>query len=296
MDSAWWRVCVHQSQHDTINRRRRCWKFSMGETMSATSNNIAIRNRLQIPMFKPGKQPGPKIFSSGDMNVLVRAVNALLNPSVTWGEKDDVQITDGNCRINLNKAKAGSGASSQAVQPFMLTDVFSDVLACIPFSLPAGLVYQGFWSSRGSYPPDAVTFAGFISGENRFYVCSNSVGPVATAPQDDPDHWTLIDPSPAPAAGSEWVAKEFKTRTSLVSETIFDIEHLYTYDTGPDSLNLLRTNDDGTNAETEIIVPPWVNGELIFAIPAETGLLNPETSSAVEWLIAGRSAQWAKYP
>jgi len=58
------------------------------------------------------------------MNVIVRTLRALTNPSISWGEKDDPQITDGNFKINLSRA-AASGAESQ-VKQFSLTSVHDD--------------------------------------------------------------------------------------------------------------------------------------------------------------------------
>src|SRR5438552_15923557 len=89
------------------------------------------------------------------------------------------------------------------------------------------------------------------------------------------------------------LAKEYKLRCSLTGETIFGITHTYSYATGPDSLNKQRTNNDGTNTETEIIVPPWTLNEIVFALPVRTDVL---LSGSNLPLLILRNAQWAKYP
>ena len=90
------------------------------------------------------------------------------------------------------------------------------------------------------------------------------------------------------------IAKEYKIQCSLEGETIFGLTHTYTYDDGPDANNVQRTNDDGTNSETEIVVPPWVVDEVIFAIPAQTDVLDLDGVPLKLLLI--RSSEWCKYP
>jgi hypothetical protein len=93
----------------------------MGEAMSdRTTSEVAIRNRMALPLFRAGKD-GPSIFSAGTMNILSRALTALMNPRIVWGERDDVQITDGNTLITLSRSSASESASSR-VQQYILTD------------------------------------------------------------------------------------------------------------------------------------------------------------------------------
>src|SRR5436190_6604341 len=95
--------------------------------MSLMSATKAIRNRMQVPLFKAGTER-PSIMSASDMNVLVRALNALLNPSVVRGERDDATITDGNFVIDVSNADE---ATDTAVKQFILKDAsFDDWLVC----------------------------------------------------------------------------------------------------------------------------------------------------------------------
>jgi hypothetical protein len=97
------------------------------------------------------------------------------------------------------------------------------------------------------------------------------------------------------------VAKEWKHRTSIQGETILAVQHTYTYSDGPTEdweagtdvrFNRVRTDDDGSDTEEQQITPPWVEGEIIWAIPADTGAVT-ETSETIDLLITGRSTQWA---
>jgi hypothetical protein len=90
------------------------------------------------------------------------------------------------------------------------------------------------------------------------------------------------------------VAKEYKLRNSLLGETIFTVPHTYSYAAGPDSNNIQRTNSDGTISEVEIVIPPWVVGETLYAVQVATGLVDL-SSNPITWEMIGRSAQWAKY-
>jgi len=92
-----------------------------------------------------------------------------------------------------------------------------------------------------------------------------------------------------------FIAKEYKLRNSLSGETIFSVAHTYAYGAGPDGNNIQRTNTDtvASVSEQEIVIPPWIVNEIIYAVEAGTGIVdgfgNPVTLQMV-----GRSAQWAK--
>lgn len=91
-----------------------------------------------------------------------------------------------------------------------------------------------------------------------------------------------------------YLAKEYKIQCSLEGETIFGTAHTYTYDDGPDANNVLRTNDDGSNNETEIVVPPWCVDEIVFGLPCTSDVLGPDLQPLKLLLI--RSSEWCKYP
>lgn len=73
---------------------------------------------MEIPLFKAGRG-GPQIFSASDMNLLVRVLRALVNPSIVrGGNKDKVTISDGNFQILLSDADGGGTTVTQ----YVLTD------------------------------------------------------------------------------------------------------------------------------------------------------------------------------
>ncbi len=99
-----------------------------------------------------------------------------------------------------------------------------------------------------------------------------------------------------------FIAKEYKHRETLTSETILGVDHDYTYADGPSedwavgtdsTYNRTRSDDDGSSTESQRLVPPWVEDEIISAIPAKTGVTT-EDDDVVSLLIVGRSTQWCK--
>jgi hypothetical protein len=195
------------------------------------ANLPAVRNKMQVDEFRPGKGT-PSLFSASDMNVHVAILRALVNPQIIWTDAHDkAELTDGNFTIQLSRsAIVASGA-----QMYRLKSVQDDY------------VTARTWDGTNEGATDA------------------------------------------------FIAKEYKARCSLTGETIFGIAHIYTYAAGPDSLNVQRTNDDGTHTETEIVVPPWVPDEIFYAVQVTTDVANPD-GGTINLLMFARSAQWAKYP
>ena len=92
-----------------------------------TSESKAVRNKMQIPLFKEGAGR-PSLWSSADMNVLVRAINALTNPTIKRGDKDDAQVADGNFLITIANADA---ATEGTTKQFVVKDYsFDNWLVC----------------------------------------------------------------------------------------------------------------------------------------------------------------------
>lgn len=64
------------------------------------------------------------------------------------------------------------------------------------------------------------------------------------------------------SSGDIPVAKPWKLRTSLTTESKYGVDHYYTYGTGPSGLNLLRTDkwpDAGGSggSEDQLVTPGW---------------------------------------
>lgn len=91
------------------------------------------------------------------------------------------------------------------------------------------------------------------------------------------------------------IAKDHKLKCSLATATIFGVIHTYTYAPGPDSNNKLRTNTWPTGNEQELVTPPWNVNDIVYAIPAETSLVGPD-SKKIKLITAGPCRQWAKIP
>jgi hypothetical protein len=93
-----------------------------------------------------------------------------------------------------------------------------------------------------------------------------------------------------------YIAKEFKHRNSLTTETEYATPMTYTYTpdgTDPNHLNVLRHKTDGTDTELQHILPIWTLDEEIGAIQQSTGVI-ADDGSAVTLLIQGRSAEWGQ--
>jgi hypothetical protein len=90
------------------------------------------------------------------------------------------------------------------------------------------------------------------------------------------------------------IAKEYKLRCSIASETILGVANTYTYADGGDALNKVRTHTRDAATQAEIVVPVWTPDEIIHAIKAKTGVNGPDTKPLTLLLL--RSGQWAKKP
>jgi hypothetical protein len=80
--------------------------------MKADASSTAVRNRMEIPLFRPGKE-GPQLSSADDMNVLVRAVRSLVNPMVSIGLEPKAELSDGNFNIQVPRATAAESSDTR---------------------------------------------------------------------------------------------------------------------------------------------------------------------------------------
>jgi hypothetical protein len=209
--------------------------------MSAKPSDTGPRKGAKIPRFQAGKD-GPSAFSASDMNRLVDALNAWLNPKIVRGDKDDIKISDSNVLITLAQGE-GTGepqrmyklATPTAERPTVVED---DYLICR-------------------------TWDGTTLGTTDVKI-----------------------------------AKQFKHRLSLTSETVLNETHNYTYaadsnDTSTYKQNKIRTVTVGSETEEQRIVPPWCPGDIIFADIAEnTGVTVGDTELTL--IDTSESRQWAR--
>jgi hypothetical protein len=90
------------------------------------------------------------------------------------------------------------------------------------------------------------------------------------------------------------IAKQYKHRISLTTETILGTDHSYSYsaDPGGDPDNPIRHDDDSSDIEDQRIVPPWCPGDIIYADSADTGVQDVDGND-IGLLVRSDSRQWA---
>jgi hypothetical protein len=88
------------------------------------------------------------------------------------------------------------------------------------------------------------------------------------------------------------LAKEYSIRNSVTDETVVGVPRTYSYEDGPDSLNVYRVHDDGTNSQVEIVTPPFRVDEIIYGIRSLTGVTDGDGNTI--GLLMIRSCQWGK--
>lgn len=64
---------------------------------------------MKLPFFKKKGRPSP--VSAADLNVLVRVLNAFLNPKVVVGQGNRVDIADGVWMLTIDNTILGSGTA-----------------------------------------------------------------------------------------------------------------------------------------------------------------------------------------
>lgn len=107
-----------------------------------------IYNGFKIPEFEREGRPSP--FSQEDMNLLVRAINALLNFRLVRGSTDKVVISDHNITIQIS-GTGGSGTTAPT---------------------GGGMNYRGEWSSNPVAPYALYDVVVISTGANAgSYIC-----------------------------------------------------------------------------------------------------------------------------
>lgn len=124
-----------------------------------------------------------------------------------------------------------------------------------------------------------------------------------------------------------YIAKPYKLRCSLASEEVYGLTHAYTYEPDPEEpyiafedggewdgeveadfdsggvmfelrMNQVRTVDDGTDSETQRVVPPWLRGDVIYAIEFDGGDTAvgfvTDAGQPIEYIMISESRIWAR--
>lgn len=183
-----------------------------------------------------------------------------------------------------------------------LTQLLTDILTKLRFQkLMPGKGYLVKESANGTTIQVNLTPGGG-GGLMGPYQLQSVEGDYVTAFAYDPVTETTINSIPVN------IAKEPKHWQSLDGETIFGVDHSYTYIPGTtpptgyspgDINNAFRADTYNGVVEYQRITPAWVcssetvDGELIFAEPANTGVKNDQ-HNPVTLIIAKRSCQWAQ--
>jgi hypothetical protein len=79
----------------------------------------------KLPEFQEGGE-GPSVWSAETMNNFVKALNALLDPRISRGESDKVEISDSNITFQLSRSAEAGGL----VERFKIRFAENDFLIC----------------------------------------------------------------------------------------------------------------------------------------------------------------------
>lgn len=170
---------------------------------------------------------------------------------------------------------SGGGGASTALQQYRLWDVTDDYLICKnPPKPPSGL--SPVWLGQLIADP-ADPDAGVPVKNDAYYNVTDKVFKIF-----DGSSWQTMTQS----ATLVYVAKPPDLRTSLFGERILGTNHAYTYGDGPEEtwavatgkrFNVIRTDTASSSPEDQRVVRPWIEQELIFAVPANnTGVSRPK--------------------
>jgi hypothetical protein len=92
-----------------------------------------------------------------------------------------------------------------------------------------------------------------------------------------------------------YIAKPPDLRESLTSEILYGLTHGYSYAAGEDVNNRKRIHTVSPDIQRERVVPPWIGGQIIYAIECDTGVTTEAVHGevAVDWLMISPSRTWA---
>lgn len=89
-----------------------------------------------------------------------------------------------------------------------------------------------------------------------------------------------------------YLAKDLRSQESATAEDYLGDTYLFTYtSTDHDSTRTVTRNSDSAT-ENQRLLPPWTTEEILSAIPASTGLLDPDGKD-ITWLLV-RNSMWSK--
>jgi hypothetical protein len=88
------------------------------------------------------------------------------------------------------------------------------------------------------------------------------------------------------------IAKPWMLRCSLASSSYMNETHNYTYAAGPDGLNLIRTDDDGTKSEQQMVTPAWRVDEVIKATSMAADI--KVDAVRLSWVLDTSHRQWSR--
>jgi hypothetical protein len=207
---------------------------------------------------------------------------------------------------------------------------------------PQAKFLQGVWDNQISGRPQSASGARINRTTRGFVVVPSEGGGTSVSVRmlklrlvrDDYLICRSWDAESETVGGSDiLVAKQYKHRNSIEAEEVYGTTNEYTYADDEDEpfvefeednpwgdeaadfeeggamfevrLNVIRTVDDGTDTEEQRIVPPWLRGDIIYAISARTGVsvpateLDPEADPedpavTVTFLHVGEARQWAR--
>lgn len=96
-----------------------------------TVSKQSLKAGIRLPLFKAGAG-SPSVFSSDDMNLYVRALNAFCNLEIVNGAQNKFELSDerATLQLGIDDYKTGGGGSGGDLQMWHLKSVQDDYVTC----------------------------------------------------------------------------------------------------------------------------------------------------------------------
>jgi hypothetical protein len=225
-------------------------------------DEFELKVGAKLPEFQEGTE-GPSVWSAATMNNIVKSVNVWLNPSISRGEKDGVEISDSNVQITLKRSEGG-GAS---IERFKVRFAENDFLICRT------------WDGTTIGATDIYVLK---PEELQCSLASEAIYGVTTTYTYAAD---TAEPYMAFGDGGTWPGEE---------ATDYDVgEALY-----QKRLNVIRTATRSGVVEAQRVVKVWGKGQVIRAIECDGGLTTAGSvapaNQPITHLLLASNRNWAR--
>jgi hypothetical protein len=270
-----------------------------------------VRNGMQLPDFQGRGRWVPWLPSAA--NCVLRAVRALVNPRVIWGNKDEIIISDSNWLLTLDSSRLspppapGGGITPRGLYNGSIDYKVNDLVytqpddssrvawVCHVANGPSSSVQSPTWPE----PAGTVFWTAYArggAGSTLYYL-------TGTVEDDYLNCGIGLSVSPTVKIGKPPLLRAFLAGT--LTESIFSVLHTYKFNVaagaydglphvGPDARNIMREDNDGSSAEYQMVVPIWEFNNFIYAIPCPP--FTARDGSIITQIMVSDSRQWAFLP